>query len=287
MASSILFYLIILPISKLPYFLLYRVSDFFFVVMYYAVGYRKKVVLDNLRKCFPEKSEQEIRQICRAFYRHFCDLVVESLKNFSISSEQAQARMQSINPEVLNAYAEKGQSVIIVGGHYGNWELWAVAAPPKLKHKVVAIYKQLSNAFFDKKMRSSRGKFGLHLVSTKSFGDYFRANLEECTASVFAIDQSPSNPNKSIWIKFMGRDTATLFGAEKYATEYNRPVVYGRVRKVKRGYYTISYETVFDNPGNTQKGEITQKVHDILEAEIRLQPEFWLWSHKRWKHEKP
>lgn len=287
MGSAILFYLIILPISKLPYFLLYKVSDFFYVVMYNVVGYRKKVVLDNLRQCFPEKSEQEIRHICSAFYRHFCDLVVESLKNFSITKEQAQARMLSLNPEVLNAYAERGQSVIIVGGHYANWELWAVAAPPTLKHKVVAIYKQLSNAFFDKKMRSSRGNFGLHLVSTKAFGEYYKAHLHECTATVFAIDQSPSNPNKSIWIKFLGRDTATLFGAEKNATEYNRPVVYGKVRKVKRGYYTISYETVFDNPANTQKGEITQRVHDILEQEIRIQPEFWLWSHKRWKHQKP
>jgi KDO2-lipid IV(A) lauroyltransferase len=287
MGSAILFYLIILPISKLPYFLLYKVSDFFFLVMYHLVGYRKKVVLDNLRKCFPDKSEREIKEISKAFYRHFCDLVVESLKNFSISSEEAQARMISVNPEVLNAYAERGQSVIIVGGHYANWELWAVAAPPKLKHQVVAIYKQLSNAFFDKKMRSSRGKFGLHLVSTKAFSDYFKEHVNDCTATVFAIDQSPSNPNKSIWIKFLGRDTATLFGAEKYATEYNRPVVYGKVRKVKRGYYTISYETVFENPSATQKGEITQTVHDILEQEIHLQPEFWLWSHKRWKHQKP
>jgi KDO2-lipid IV(A) lauroyltransferase len=287
MGSSLLFHLIILPISKLPYFLLYKVSDFFFLVMYYLVGYRKKVVLDNLRQCFPEKHEQEIRQICRAFYRHFCDLVVESLKNFSITTEQAQSRMKSLNPEVLNAYAERGQSVIIVGGHYANWELWAVAAPPTLQHKVLAIYKQLSNAFFDKKMRSSRGKFGLHLVSTKAFSDYFRSHLHECMATVIAIDQSPSNPNKSIWIKFLGRDTSTLLGAENYAAEFNLPVVYGKVRKVKRGYYTVSYETVFENPSTTQKGEITQTVNDILEQEIRIQPEFWLWSHKRWKHRKP
>jgi len=242
------------------------------------------VVLKNLRGCYPNKTEAEVKDIAKKFYSHFCDLIVESIKNFTISSEQAHKRMIQLNPEVMNQYFDKEQSVILTGGHYCNWELWAVAAKPALKHKIVGIYKRLSNSYFDRKMRSSRGKFGLELLATKKVRDYMRVSQKELDAVVFAVDQSPSDPEKCVWIDFMGRESAALFGAEKYACTYNRPVVWAHMSKIKRGYYNVRFELVTDKPQETTHGEITKKVHEYLEKDIAAAPEYWLWTHKRWKH---
>lgn len=284
MGSALLYWLVIKPISLLPYPLLYGLSDVFFVVIYYLIPYRKKVVDKNLRLALPALTDAERKTVSKKFYRHFCDVVVESLKNFSISAEDSQKRMRTVNPEVLDVFAEKGQSVILAGGHYNNWELWAVAASAPLKHKVLAIYKRLNNAYFDAKMRSTRSKFGLLLMSTKETSDYFKNNPNELNATVFAIDQSPADPKKSVWVTFMGLDTAAYFGAEKYAKELNRPVVYGVISKVKRGYYEMTYQLVVEHPQDLAHGEITQALHRVLEREIYRAPEYWLWTHKRWKH---
>lgn len=285
--SRLIFWLVIKPISLLPYGALYIFSDFFFLILFHLVGYRKKVVKANLRGCFPQKSEQEITQLAKKFYRHFCDLVLESLKNFSITHEQAQERMTQEGLEVFEKLYQEGRSVILTGGHYCNWELWAVSTPPHFKHRLMGIYKRLSNKYFDEKMRTSRGKFGLELVSTKETGDFFKENINDLTVSVFAIDQSPSNPKKAMWITFFGRETAALFGAEKYAKDYDYPVVYAHLSKKSRGNYHVRYELVTETPNATEYGEITHKLHEILESDIRKAPEYWLWSHKRWKHKRP
>lgn len=285
--SRILYWLVIKPVSMLPYPLLYALSDFFYIVLYYFVGYRKKVVLQNLKFCFPEKDDREIELMMKRFYRHFCDLVLESLKNFSVTNEVAQSRIEQHGTEILNQLGDEGKSIILAGGHYCNWELWAVASPPHFKHRLMGIYKKLNNVYFDQKMRESRGKFGLELVSTKDAGLFFKENINSVTISVFAVDQSPSNPNKAIWINFFGRETAALFGTEKYATEYDYPVVWAHLRKKKRGYYTVTYELVTKTPRELAKGELTQRLHNILEQDILEAPEYWLWSHKRWKHKKP
>jgi len=285
--SALLYYLVLKPISLLPYPLLYGLSDFFFVVLYYLIPYRKKVVMANLAKAFPEKSEAELKIICRKFYRHFCDLVLESVKNFSISDAEARKRFVTINPEVINDYADKGQSVIVSGGHYTNWELWAISGPQVLKTTLLGIYKKLSNKYFDQKMIESRGKFGMKLVRTIDVNEYLKNNKEELKGIVLAFDQSPSDPKKCVWINFMGIETGALFGTEKFAKEYNYPVIYGRMSKVKRGYYTIKYEVISKPPYTFETGELLQKLHDELEKDIRKAPEYWLWTHKRWKHKRP
>jgi KDO2-lipid IV(A) lauroyltransferase len=285
--SALLYYLLLKPLSMLPYPILYGISNFFYYLIYYVVGYRKKVVFKNLKNSFPEKTDAELTVIMKKFFRHFCDLVVESVKNFSIQDKEASRRLVSVNLEVMNRYAEKGQSVILCGGHYANWELWAVAGPQQLKHQVVAIYKKLRNDYFDQKMRDSRGKFGLHLVRTLDTGEYFKSNHDKNIAMVFGFDQSPSNPKKCIWINFMGQETGALFGAEKYAKDYNLPIIYGEARKIKRGHYEMRYELVTETPGDYAHGELTQILHTRLEKDIRKTPEYWLWSHKRWKHKRP
>ena len=287
MMSALLYWLVLKPISLLPFRALYILSDAFFWIFYYVVGYRKKVVRANLTRSFPEKSIEEIVSIEKDFYRHFCDLVLESLKNFSADASELSARYEHRNTEVLDRLHAEGRSAILAGGHYGNWEMWALSAPAHFKHKLMAIYKRLANRYFDEKMRSTRGKFGLELVSTKETGDWLIQNRNNLFVSVFAIDQSPSNPQKAYWITFLGQETACLFGAEKYAKEFNLAIVFGHLRKISRGKYAIDYELVTDDPQSFEHGKLTEKMSAMLEADIRLEPCYWHWTHKRWKHKRP
>jgi Kdo2-lipid IVA lauroyltransferase/acyltransferase len=285
--NFLLYYLIIIPISLLPFPLLYGVSGFLYFVLYTVLGYRKAIVLGNIQRSFPEKTEKEHLEICKKFYSHFCDLVVESLKTFTISEKQVLKRVTCKNPEVINKYYDNKRSVIIAGGHLANWELFAVAVDALIKHKTIGIYQPLSNKYFDEKMRGTRGRFGLYMISTKIVKRVFEQELNELTATIFAIDQSPSNPNNCYWGTFLNQDTAILYGTEKFAREYNYPVVYGRINKEKRGYYSFEFFETFDQPSQTAHGEITEKVTRMLEEDIKANPQYWLWTHRRWKHKRP
>jgi Kdo2-lipid IVA lauroyltransferase/acyltransferase len=283
--NLLFFYGVLIPISYLPYSVLYFLSDGLYVVIYKMVGYRKKVVLQNIANSFPEKTHEEHLQIVSAFYSHLCDLVVESIKVFTISDEQVKQRFRFINPEYIDRFFEKGQSVILAGGHYNNWELFAVAIDEAIKHQSVALYKKLNNKFFDEKMRSSRGKYGLRMISTKTAKEEFEK--DGLRVIIFGVDQSPRNPKTCYWSDFLSQDTSMSFGVEKYAKEYNYPVLYGRINKVKRGHYTFEFSDALEEPRRTSHGEITKRIHHLLEKDIVAQPEYWLWSHKRWKHKRP
>jgi KDO2-lipid IV(A) lauroyltransferase len=285
--SYLLYYLVIIPISLLPFPVLYGLSDFLFVILYYIIGYRKKVILQNIRNSFPEKTSKEHDEIAKKFYHHLCDLVVESLKTFTISQKQVQERMVCKNPEVVNNFFEKNKSVILAGGHYNSWELFAVAIDEIVKHQSIGIYLPLANKFFDEKMRRTRSKFGLRMISTRIVKQVFEEEKNNLTATIFAIDQSPSKPDNCYWTKFLNQDTAVSFGTEKYAKEFDYPVIFGRVNKPKRGHYVLEFEMVSEHPQHTSNGEITRKITEMLEKDILKQPEFWLWSHRRWKLKKP
>jgi len=284
--NLLFFYGVLIPVSYLPYSVLYFLSDGLYVVIYKIVGYRKKVVLQNIANSFPEKLHEEHLRIVSDFYRHLCDLVVESIKVFTISDEQVKQRFKFINPEYINHFFEKGQRVILAGGHYNNWELFAVAIDEAISHQAVALYKPLSNKFFDEKMRSSRGRYGLKMISTKATKEEFEKKDGLCVI-IFGVDQSPGNPRTCYWADFLNQDTGMNFGAEKYAKEYNYPVLYGRINKVKRGYYTFEFSDAIAEPQKTSHGEITKRIHQLLEKDIVAQPQYWLWSHKRWKHKRP
>jgi Kdo2-lipid IVA lauroyltransferase/acyltransferase len=284
--NLLFFYGVLIPISYLPYTVLYFLSDVLYVVIYKMVRYRKKVVLRNIANSFPEQTHEEHLQTVSAFYRHLCDLMVESIKVFTISAEQVKERFRFINPEYINRFYEKGQSVILAGGHYNNWELFAVAIDEAIKHNAVALYKPLSSKFFDEKMRSSRGRYGLKMISTKVTKEEFERK-DDFRVIIFGVDQSPGNPRTCIWSDFLNQDTGMNFGAEKYAKEYNYPVLYGRINKIKRGYYTFEFSDAIEEPRKTSHGEITKRIQRLLEKDIVAQPEFWLWSHKRWKHKRP
>lgn len=285
--SALLYYLVILPVSKLPYPVLYFLSDVLFFVFYNVLGYRMKVIAGNIDRSFPDLSRAEKKAIVRSFYRHFCDLIVESLKVFSITEAQVKERFIVRNPELLNKYFEQGTSVILAGGHYNNWELFAVAIDQPLKHQAVAVYKPLTNAYFDQLMRVSRGKYGLKMIPISVVKKEFEKSREELAVFILATDQSPGKKTKAYWMNFLNQETAVLFGTEKYATEYNYPVVYGCINKLKRGHYEVVFELVHDQPADTPYGFITEAHTRLLERDILRKPEFWLWSHRRWKHKKP
>ncbi len=285
--NAIFYYGVLIPVSYLPYSVLYALSDGLYILLYRIIGYRKKVVLKNILNSFPQKSHEQHVQIMSDFYRHFCDLILESFKVFTISEQEVRGRMKIINPEYMNRFFEKGQSVILAGGHYNNWELFAVAIDAAIEHKAVAIYKPLSNAYFDKKMRDSRGQYGLKMISTKAVKEEFEKANENLRVIIFGVDQWPSNWKTCYWSHFLNQDTAMLFGAEKYAKEYNYPVLSGRINKLKRGHYAFEFTDVIEEPQKTGYGEITKRVNYLLEQDIIDKPEYWLWSHKRWKHERP
>lgn len=287
MGSKIVYYLLLLPISKLPYPLLYLLSNFVFFIIYRVVGYRKKVVLKNIKNSFPEKTAKEQHEIMKGFYHHFCDLILESVKCFSLKKKDALKRFVLTNPEIVDQFYDKGQDILFTGGHYNNWEILAVSTGMQFKHIPMGIYKPLSNQFLDVKMKDSRQKYRLKLCATHQVKELINTDLGEPKGTIFAIDQSPSNKHKSYWMNFLNQETSVLYGAEKYAKELNLPVIFCTINKVKRGHYTGTLKLICDNPTEQPYGAITQMTTKVLEKDILDAPQFWLWSHKRWKHKRP
>ena len=283
--TKFFYYLLILPLSLLPYPLLYLLSDIIFLIMYRVIGYRKEVVFTNLRNSFPNKSKHELKKIMSDFYRHLCDIIMESVKGFTISEKQLRKRLIIKNPEFSNYFADKGQSIIFVGGHYNNWEICAQAFAMYSNHKCIGIYKPLSNGFINDKIYTSRSKYGMHLISMKQTKKSFEDG-DEPKAIVFGSDQNPANPKRAHWVQFLNQDTGVLFGVERYAKEYDWPVVFVSISKVKRGHYEVEYSLITDSPTEQPHGKITEDFTKRLEQDIINKPQYWLWSHKRWKHKR-
>lgn len=282
--SALLFYLVILPISWLPFSWLYRFSDFLFFIFFYLFPYRKKVVRQNLRRSFPEKSLEEIKKIEKEFYKHFCDVMLETIKLFSASQSTIEKRIHLVNARLLDQYFENGKSLILVTGHYANWEWPAVTLTSHSRHKGTGIYQRLSSKFFDNKLRRTRARFGMELMSTREVADFFESHKNQLCVYGFINDQSPSDPNKGHWATFLNQPTCMITGAERYAVKYNYPVLYGAITRIKRGHYRIEYIPVSDSPATEKPFDITEKCAKINESLIRQDPAYWLWTHRRWKH---
>ena len=287
MFAPLFFYIFIYPITLLPFRVIYLLSDGLYYLIYYLIPYRKSVVINNLKNSFPGKTNAEIKEIAKKYYRHFCDLTVESFKMFTITEEELKKRFIFRNTEVIEKLYNQKRSIILAGGHYNNWEVLAVACKQGLPHKCLALYKPLKNKWFDKTMRQSRGRFGLHMWPIHEVKEMFESEKENLTLSIFAIDQSPSKASRCHWTKFLNQETGVSFGSEKYAKENNYPVVYGRILKLKRGHYCLEADLVTETPQNEPHGKILEDLTKLLEKDIIRQPEYWLWSHKRWKRKKP
>lgn len=285
--SFLLYYLIIVPISLLPFRAIYLFSDFLFLVLYRVAGYRVSVVRMNLKNAFPEKPDTELRKIETDFYRHLADVIVETLKSFTISNSEILRRAVLENPDLTDHYFHQGRSVLLCGGHYNNWEWLAISLDQQIKHKAGGIYTPLSNPFFENKMRSTRGKFGLQLIRIKDVASFFEKTRDQLTATVFGIDQSPRHPEKCHWMPFLSQDTGVMVGTEKYAKEYNYPVLFCSINKIKRGYYTYRISLITEEPRKEPENRIIETATHLIEKQIIQDPRYWLWTHKRWKHKRP
>ncbi len=258
-----------------------------YAVLYYGLGYRKDVVKQNLKNSFPEKSEAEINVICKKFYHHLCDLFLETFKTLTISKkEMLKHCCFSKEAEALFArMADEKKSIVLVMGHLGNWEWAGNSFSLVCKQQLYVIYHPLSNKRFDGLIYRMRTRFGTKLIPMKeTFRDMLK-NRDEVNATAFIADQTPS-PQNAYWTTFLNQDTPVFKGTEIIAKKINYPVVYATVKKIKRGYYEIFAELLEEHSGATKDGEISEKHTKKLEQDIIIQPETWLWSHRRWKHKK-
>lgn len=288
--SAVLYY-IALPflylISLLPFPVLYLLSDFMYFILYRLLGYRKQVVLTNMRNSFPGKTENELNQLAKKYYHYLCDLTLETFKTLTISKKTMVKRCRFTDEalQTFNELAAGNQSIILVMGHLGNWE-WAGNSFSLLcQHHLYVIYHPLSNKHFDGLMYRMRSRFGTGLIPMKDTFRQMLANRHELTATAFIADQSPPKDGAH-WMTFLNQETPVFKGTELIARKINYPIVYGSIKRVKRGYYEVSVEVLIKEPKNTEEGFITATHTHRLEQDIIAQPETWIWSHRRWKHKK-
>lgn len=283
---SYILYVFIWLLSFLPFRMLYILADMNYVLLYYVFRYRRRVVRANLCNSFPEKSLKEIVGIERKYYKHMADLSVELYKLWHMSEASIRKRCVFRNTELPRKYFDEGRSVIGVLGHYGNWEWMSSYGLWENDADFLALYKPIRDKVTDRMMKEIRSRFGAVLVAKddtlrviaryRSEGRLFLAG--------FIGDQTPNVHNLNFWTRFLNQDTPVLLGTEKIARKYDIPVVSVRMRKVRRGYYEVEFVDVCPHPAELEPGVLTEKHTRLLESFIREEPQYWLWSHKRWKH---
>lgn len=279
----ILFRITVALFWLLPFWVIYLLSDLLFVFLYYVIKYRRTVAFDNLQKCFPEKSIKEIKTINKKFYRHLADITLESIKGMSISKKSIQKRYVIKGKDVINSYFDKNQSVICLTSHYGNWEYGILATDLAIKHQAAALYLPLSNKYSEKYGLKRRRRFGMKMVEISETKNLFLSQVERPIAVIMAADQSPANVEKAFKITFLNRLTACLYGPEVYAKKTGLPVLYLKISKLKRGCYSLEFEELVRSPLDLETAELTKIYFSRLEKDILEKPEYWLWSHRRWK----
>ena len=274
-------------ISLLPLELLYVFSYPLYFVFHFFPGYRKELVLKNLRNSFPSKNDNEIRKIARRYYMHLADMFIEGTKLRHMSSAELGKRFRLKNPELLNMYFAKGQDAIAAFGHYGNWE-WITATHLAIDYRMLTVYKPLHNRYFDNYFLRVRSRHGMDIIPMSSILrkiiEFRRNNTRTITGLV--ADQTPPKGEIQYWTSFLNQDTPVYLGVEKLATKFNMAVFFFKIRQVKRGYYEVEAELLTDNPSELEEHELTEMHTRKLEEIIIEKPEFWLWSHRRWKHKK-
>lgn len=287
MLAKIGYYICIIPLSYLPLRVIYLFSNVLYILLITVLPYRRKVIISNLKNSFPNKTDQELKQIKRNFYRHFCDLLAEAIKNLSISKEELSMRFKIQNPELVDTLFQQGKSIILVSGHYNNWE-WMITSQNFLfPHQAMGIGMPLTSKFWDTKINERRQRFGMKVVNAHNLKTSLSKYKHEPIALLTLADQSPGDSKKSYWMNFLNQQTAVLFGAELLAHQYNFAVVFFATRKQKRGYYETTLSLITDNASTMEWGAITEKHVQLLEKEIIQAPHYWIWSHKRWKRTVP
>jgi len=269
--------------SLLPFWLLYILSDILFVILYHITHYRRKVAEENLRNSFPEKSETERKQIEVKYFKYLADLIVETIKLVNIPAKDAHRRMRPANPELMDNYFSKGKSIIAAAGHYGNWEMACLSFGFLTDKRRVVVYKPQSNAIFTDFFNKTRSRFGTTMISMKQTLRKMIEYKNEITFTVLASDQTPGREDAKYFTTFLNQPTAVFLGIEKLAQIADCVIIFYKIDLIKRGYYTYTFVPLVENPKQTKPHEITEIHTRFLESIIKAKPEYWLWSHRRWK----
>ena len=283
----ILLYPLLWLISILPFRLLYVLSDAIYLLIYYVLGYRKKTVRQNLAKALPHLSAKERLIIEKKSFRHLCDMFLEMIKTMTISKKEIEKRFVLTNIEVYHQLEKEGKSIALMCAHYASYE-WVISMNHHITFNGYAIYKRIRNKYFDKLVRDIRSKFKAYLITTKETKMVIEENIKNGTLGVygFASDQSPRPTENMYWYKFMGIETPIHIGAELLAKRYDMNVIYLKVKKVKRGYYEGTFEVLTTDMNTIPNFKLSEQFMDKVEQQILEAPEYYLWTHKRWKHKK-
>lgn len=275
--------------ALLPWKILYILSDILYILIYHIVGYRIKVVRNNLSATYPSKTKEELLSIEKQFYHHFCDYFVETIKLFHISDQEMAKRMVFKNMELVNDFEQQNRSVIMFLGHYGNWEwVTSITLPLDKDVKAAQIYRPLKNKVFDDLFLNLRKRFqsvGISKSNTLRAMVKLRQEKQKIIVG-FMADQTPSPHNIHYWTTFLNQETPIFTGVERIAKQLDYPVVYLDVQKVSRGHYVGEVKLISENPKEEPEYAITEKYIREMENTIKRNPAYWLWTHKRWKYKR-
>ena len=276
---------ILLLISRLPLQILYVFADFLFFTSYYLVGYRKKVVTENLTKAFPKKTESEIRKIRKDFYKNFSDYIAETAKSFTISEVESRVRMQHLNQDIFKDAKNEGKNVILLAGHVFNWEWFTALTTIIPQENSHPVYRKVNNSFWEEKVKTIRNRFSNKAVEAKEVIRHILRNPNDGNSVyMFVADQTPHSSEVNFGINFLNQPTPAFIGYDKLSTRMDLIFVYCEMKKVKRGFYQVNYYRIFPDGEQFEEFEVVKKFHKLLENTINKRPDNWLWSHRRWKY---
>jgi len=285
--AYILIYPLIVLISILPFRILYIFSDLLYLFLYHVIGYRKKVVMNNLKIAFPEKSKEELTVIMKKFYSHFLDIFMEMLKTFSISDEEILRRFKLTNPEEMEAFMGRNKNILLMSSHYANFE-WLFSLNLRVDHHGFAAYKKVKNKYLNNYIVRSRSRFNTTLIPSKKIIAALNENDKKGINSVYGmlVDQAPKLGKTYHWSNFFGVKVPVITGTEMLSKKYDYAVMYIETTKIKRGFYETKMEVLSENPRDVPDFEITDLFMKKLEAQIRKEPAYYFWTHKRFKYMK-
>jgi Kdo2-lipid IVA lauroyltransferase/acyltransferase len=273
--------------SRLPLRALYVFSSFLYLLAFYVVRHRHQVIRGQLEKVFPDLSDAERELIHKRFLKNFCDVVVEVLKSVSMTEADMRAHVQIVNLEVARRYLDAGQSVMLVTSHLGNWEWLLHGVTLQLGYPVDAAYKPLHDQWAERLMLEVRSRFGARLVPAKELLADFLRRRGIVRAVAMNADQAPVSTDKRYWTRFLGQDTAFYIGAEQIARATRLPILYVRVRRIRRGYYEVEFSQLWDGREVTEANTVTERYARACEIDVLKSPADWLWSYRRWRLKKP
>lgn len=273
-------------ISRLPLKVLYVFSDLFFFINHYFIGYRKKVITENLVKSFPQKSMQEIAVIRKNFYRNFFDYLAETVKSFTMSETEARVRMQHINQHHFHDTKAEGKNVILMAGHVFNWEWMNALASLTPQSHTHPVYRKVNSNFWENEMKKVRNNFGNEAIEAKEvIMKIFRTPNDGDSIFLFVADQTPHVAHVNYGLEFLNQRTPAFIGYDKLATRLDMAVIYCEMKKVKRGYYQVNYYRIYPDGERFVENEVVRKFHKHLENTINKYPDNYLWSHRKWKYQ--